>query len=76
MEGSSAMLNLVHTPSISNLPNREYMTTGEVTACTRIPRRAILQGGIPTYMAHGEWRIPTAAARAYLEWQRDGLPVD
>ncbi len=59
-----------------NLPNREYMTIGEAVAHTGISQRAILHGQLPTYMADGQWRIPTAAIRALLEWQRDGLPVD
>jgi excisionase family DNA binding protein len=70
------MLNLVNNVSISDLPNRESMTIGEAAAYTGYPRRAILQSELPTYMARGQWRIPTAAVRAYLEWQRDGLPVD
>jgi hypothetical protein len=57
------------------LPDREYMTLGETIAHTGISRRAILAGELPTYMAQGKWRVPTAAVRAYLEWQRDGLPV-
>jgi excisionase family DNA binding protein len=73
---SSVMLNLVNNVSISDLPNRESMTIGEAAAYTGFPRRAILQGELPTYMARGQWRIPTAAVRAYLELQRDGLPVD
>jgi excisionase family DNA binding protein len=70
------MLNLVNNVSISDLPNRESMTIGEAAAYTGYPRRAILQSELPTYMARGQWRIPTAAVRAYLEWQRDGLPVE
>lgn len=58
-----------------HLPNREYMTIGEAVAHTGISQRAILYGQLPTYMADGQWRVPTAAVRAYLEWQRDGLPV-
>ena len=27
-------------------------------------------------MTDGQWRIPTTAVRAYLEWQRDGLPLN
>ena len=60
---------------INNLPNREYLSMDEAVAHTGITQRAILHGALPTYMADGQWRIPTAAVRAYLEWQRDGLPV-
>ena len=61
---------------INNLPNCEYLSVDEAVAHTGISQRAILQGGaLPAYMADGQWRIPTEAVRAYLEWQRDGLPV-
>jgi hypothetical protein len=59
-----------------NLPNREYMTIGEAVAHTGISQRAILHGRLPTYMVDGQWRIPTAAIRAFLERQRDGLPMN
>jgi hypothetical protein len=64
------MLTLIH-----NLPNRESMSIGEAVAHTGISQRAILHGALPTYMTDGQWRVPTAAVRAYLEWQRDGLPM-
>ena len=56
------------------LPKREYLSIGEAVAHTGISQRAILHGALPTYMTDGQWRVPTAAVRAYLEWQRDGLP--
>jgi excisionase family DNA binding protein len=62
-------------PPTDTLPNREYLSVGEAVAHTGVSQRAILSGALPTYMAGGQWRIPTAAVRAYLEWQRDGLPV-
>jgi len=61
---------------IDNLPNREYLSIGEAAAHTGISQRAILHGALPTYMTDGQWRVPTAAVRAYLEWQRDGLPLN
>jgi hypothetical protein len=64
------MLTFVHT-----LPNRESMSIGEAVAHTGISRRAILHGELPIYMTDGQWRVPTAAVRDYLERQRDGLSV-
>jgi hypothetical protein len=61
---------------IDNLPNRESLSMGEALVHTGITQRAILHGALPTYMTDGQWRIPTAADRAYLEWQRDGLPLN
>lgn len=60
----------------NNLPNRDYLSVGEAAAHTGVSQRAILRGALPTYMSDGQWRVPTAAVRAYLEWQRDGLPVN
>jgi hypothetical protein len=57
------------------LPSRESMSIGEAVAHTGMSQDAILHGELPTYMAHGQWRIPTAAVRVYMEWQRDGQPV-
>jgi hypothetical protein len=59
-----------------NLPNREYLSVGEAVAHTGISERAIMYGALPTYMTDGRWCVPTAAVRAYLEWQRDGLPLN
>ena len=70
------MLNLVEQRSIGSLPHRDSMGIDEAAAYAGISRWAILQGELPTYMRGGQWRVPTAAVRAYLEWQRDGLPVD
>lgn len=70
------MLTLEEHRSIRSLPNRDSMGIEEAAAHAGIPRWAILQGELPTYMRAGQWRVPTAAVRAYLEWQRDGLPVD
>jgi hypothetical protein len=69
------MLTLQHTLRRS-LPDRESVTLDEAVACTGMSRREILEGALPVYMTRGQWRIPTAAVRAYLEWQSDGLPVD
>jgi len=60
----------------NNLPNREYLSISEAVAHTGISQRAILHGALPTYMTDGRWRVPTAAVRAYLEWRRDGLPLN
>jgi hypothetical protein len=70
------MLTLVHKPSNRDLPNRDSLTIDEAVTCTGMSQRAILQGALPVYMARGRWGVPTAAVRAHLEWQRDGLPVD
>jgi excisionase family DNA binding protein len=61
---------------IDNLPNREYLSIAEAVAHTGISQRAILAGELPAYMTDGQWRVPTAAVRAYLKWQRDGLPLN
>jgi hypothetical protein len=61
---------------IGNLPNREYLSVGEAVAYTGISERAIMYGALPTYMTDGRWCVPTEAVRAYLEWQRDGLPLN
>src|SRR5690349_1304491 len=61
---------------INNLPDRESLSIGEAISHTGLSQRAILHGALPTYMTDGEWRVPTAAVRAYLEWQRDGLPLN
>jgi len=61
---------------INNLPDRESLSIGEAISHTGLTQRAILHGALPTYMTDGEWRVPTAAVRAYLEWQRDGLPLN
>jgi hypothetical protein len=58
------------------LPNRDSLTIDEAVACTGMSAREIHRGALPVYMSRGRWRVPTAAVRAYLEWQRDGLPLD
>lgn len=59
-----------------NLPSRESLSIDEAVASTGLSSREIHQGALPVYMARGRWRVPTAAVRAYLEWQRNGLPLD
>ena len=61
---------------IDNLPNRESLSISEAMSHTGLSQRAILHGTLPTYMTDGQWRVPTAAVRAYLKWQRDGLPLN
>ena len=68
------MLTLVQR--LSKLPNRESLSIDEAVASTGLSSREIRQGALPVYMARGLWRVPTAAVRAYLEWQHDGLPPD
>jgi hypothetical protein len=31
----------------------------------------VVKRDLPLYMERGQWRVPTAVVRVYLEWQRD-----
>lgn len=56
-------------------PITHSITLSEAAVLVGMSERAILEGALPAYMVHGQWRVPTTAVRVYAESQRDGLPI-
>jgi excisionase family DNA binding protein len=60
---------------MNHRPITHSITLSEAAVLLGISERAILEGALPAYMVHGQWRVPTTAVRVYAESQRDGLPI-
>jgi excisionase family DNA binding protein len=46
---------------MNHRPITHSITLSEAAVLLGISERAILEGALPAYMVHGQWRVPTTA---------------